>query len=548
METLRAQLLRIQQQLSGLNATQRMLTAALVAIMLMTVIWWGRYAGTAEMVPVFDQPLRAEDAGKIQAALLGAQIETRIEGDRILVPSDRKFQAISILSLNDALPSSNASAAWDEMFKLMSPWDPVAKTQMIHNGTREKVLSRAISSYFPGVAKADVMISAANERRIGATIEPSASVLVTTKGRDFNTRQLVNAAAATVASAIPGMKASNVSVMIDGRRHQPSDLQSAPGGGEHDERLAALEKAETAKIAHLLPAGSLIAVRVEIDVNSSQEQRQSYDAKTTLSKERSIETETQETQQAGPVSSEPGALPNTGLAIGQATLASGNTSTVEKNRTEMEILPGVSRETINKPGGTHKVISAAVRLPRSHFVRKFRQANPTAPSKEPDDATLQPYVSAEMDDLRRSVATAANLASEDSLAISVYDDDVVPLLAATESPATGSSVGMMVGNYGKEIVLGVLAVISLFMVSTIVKKGTPAPVIAAEPEPRATPRLGADEDVAGIVGGDANATLDGMEVDESAVKAQQVVEQVATLVKEDPDAAANLVKRWLNRS
>ena len=40
----------------------------------------------------------------------------------------------------------------------------------------------------------------------------------------------------------------------------------------------------------------------------------------------------------------------------------------------------------------------------------------------------------------------------------------------------------------------------------------------------------------------------GMELDEDSVKAQQMLNQVSNLVAENPDAAANLVKRWLNRS
>jgi flagellar biosynthesis/type III secretory pathway M-ring protein FliF/YscJ len=39
-----------------------------------------------------------------------------------------------------------------------------------------------------------------------------------------------------------------------------------------------------------------------------------------------------------------------------------------------------------------------------------------------------------------------------------------------------------------------------------------------------------------------------MELDEDALRAQQMVEQVKTMVSENPDAAANLVKRWLNRT
>ena len=59
--------------------------------------------------------------------------------------------------------------------------------------------------------------------------------------------------------------------------------------------------------------------------------------------------------------------------------------------------------------------------------------------------------------------------------------------------------------------------------------------------------LGARIDIAGEVS-EGGQTLDGMELDEDAVKAQQMVQQVSTMVKENPDGAANMVKRWLNRS
>ena len=52
MDLLKKQLEKIQQQLAGLSASQKMLTASLVAIMVMTFVWWGRYASTSEMEPV----------------------------------------------------------------------------------------------------------------------------------------------------------------------------------------------------------------------------------------------------------------------------------------------------------------------------------------------------------------------------------------------------------------------------------------------------------------------------------------------------------------
>jgi flagellar biosynthesis/type III secretory pathway M-ring protein FliF/YscJ len=144
------------------------------------------------------------------------------------------------------------------------------------------------------------------------------------------------------------------------------------------------------------------------------------------------------------------------------------------------------------------------------------------------------------------------MASSDAITVDMYYDSGIPMLMApsdgTASGGTSAAMTAMVGGHGKEIAIGALAMISLFMISTIVKKGTPAPVIAQRVEPRETPRIGTVEDIAGVVGNEGPATLDGMELDEDAIRAQQMVEQVSTMVKEDPDGAANLVKRWLNRS
>jgi flagellar biosynthesis/type III secretory pathway M-ring protein FliF/YscJ len=61
------------------------------------------------------------------------------------------------------------------------------------------------------------------------------------------------------------------------------------------------------------------------------------------------------------------------------------------------------------------------------------------------------------------------------------------------------------------------------------------------------PPLVVGEDLAGEVG-EGNALLDGMELDDDAVRAQQMIGQVSSMVKENPDAAAQLVKRWLDRA
>src|ERR1700691_5769706 len=116
MEFFKAQLSRIQEQLNGLSATQKMLTASLVAIMIMTLMWWSRYAGDPEMEPVLDQSLSQADIGLITANLDGKGIPHKVVGDRVLVASDQKTEVLAELGYAQALPK-NFSNAFDELIK-----------------------------------------------------------------------------------------------------------------------------------------------------------------------------------------------------------------------------------------------------------------------------------------------------------------------------------------------------------------------------------------------------------------------------------------------
>ena len=68
MDFFKAQIARIQEQLAGLSATQKMLTASLLAIMVMTLLWWSHWAAEPEMEPVLDQALSQEEIGSSRSA------------------------------------------------------------------------------------------------------------------------------------------------------------------------------------------------------------------------------------------------------------------------------------------------------------------------------------------------------------------------------------------------------------------------------------------------------------------------------------------------
>jgi flagellar biosynthesis/type III secretory pathway M-ring protein FliF/YscJ len=408
------------------------------------------------------------------------------------------------------------------------------------------MLSDVIAGFFPGVSKANVIINPVSERRVGASLVPTAAVQIATRGDDISIKRLVDAAASTVASAVSGLSKSQVSVVINGIPHQVRDNGDGFAGGDLQDEIDALEKSTCEKIAGILMPNALVAVKCDIDNTSSQQTVQTYDKAKSLITEKKIESTSEENSQPSSGGPEPGAVPNTGLSIAPAAAAPGPTNTSEKSDTDMQIYPGMTTEQIVKPPGRATVISAAVRLPRSYLIAKYKSA--IADGKEPDDNMLQTLAAAEFAQIRKDVQNATGVKSDDSISVDTYWDIGAPLLmASANEPNSAANVTSIVTGHVKEIAVGALALMSLFMVSSIVKKNSPAPPIPVPVVEHETPTLVGEERVAGIAG-HGNAMLDGMELDEDAVKAHQMVEQVSTMVKEDPDSAANLVKRWLNRT
>jgi flagellar biosynthesis/type III secretory pathway M-ring protein FliF/YscJ len=548
MELIKAQLARISQQLSLLNASQKMLAGALAVIMVMTLLYWARFAGTAEMEPLLDQSFSQQDITRITAELDARGIQYSVAGDKIKIPADRKWQVMAILGYEQMLPSSTAEG-FDQIVKQMSPWDSAALTEAKLNEYRAASLSQVIRR-FPGVRDAAVMIDPNSQRRIGDSFSASAMVYITMKQAGAKPgKQLVEAAAAVVAGSHAGMTPSDVTVVVDGVPQRVVDPNSDMVNS--DESLDIIQSHErwlSDKIARQLAfiKDAKISVTVELDTESKTTQQKIYDKDKSFSLENETTNHTEESTSSGPTSSEPGVLPNTSMTIA-STGSGGSTMSTSDETAKKAIFPAETVTQIRTPAGKTTVVGATVRVPQSYFAAIWMRKNPDG--KQPTDEVLRTMAEAELPKIREDVLKCTGLTDPNSVNVDTYSDAMPTLAAATDKTASAStsSLPFGIGNYGKEIAIGLLAVVSLFMVSTMVKKGAAAPIPVSLADLEPPPPVVPDEIIAGEVGA-GHQMLDGMELDDDSVRAQQMIEQVSTMVKENPDGAASLVKRWLNRA
>lgn len=563
MELLKSQVARIAEQLAGLTATQKMLAAALVVIMVMTLLYGARNAGTAEMEALLDQSFSKENIVQITGELASRGIAYDVTGDKILIPADRKWQVMAILGYEQLLPS-DTSAGFDALVKGINPLESNSMTDRKFAEYRSATMAKIIRQ-FPNVKEANVIVDGKTQRRIGESIAPTATIQIATKGNvnAKSAKQLADAAASVVVGANAGMPKGNVVVLIDGKRFKTgSDGGDALGGGggigasELLEYRADAESYFRNQIADQLRFMDdvIVNVAVTVDASATRARSQSYDPKATFTKPLEEETHTTETNTAGTASDEPGARPNTGMSIAGGGGAGGTSSTETEERTKLAQYASVVEKNVVTPAGTFSVNSASVRVPRSYFLRAWAAANPGG--KEPTEDTIVAMASVEFPKIRKDVVGVTGIADPQGISVEMYYDALpVTLAGATASADTtgglASSLPLGVGSYGKEIAIGLLAVVSLFMVTSMVKKGTPGVMqmptnIADEfiPPPGV---LSTGELIAGEAGSGGDM-LDAVELDDDAVRAQQMIDQVSNMVKENPDSAASLVKRWMNRN
>jgi flagellar biosynthesis/type III secretory pathway M-ring protein FliF/YscJ len=550
MEFLKAQLSRVQEQFSQLTASQKMLAAALMVITLMTLYWWTNFAGKADMEVLFDQPMAADQIGNAITQLQGAGIEAQAVGDRLHVAADKKLQAIGLLSSTMQLPGDTKNAI-DELVGKINPWMSHSLEDRMFLHAKQTVLAQTLR-YWPQIRHAVVIIDPTRDRGPNGT-EPSASVSVMLKPNAVADQRLAESIGDFISGTFSSLHRSRIKVHINDRSFNLRDKDDQSPTASAEDLLAQLQSYEnhfSKKIKEQFRYIDGVFVTVTCRVNNERTEKnvETIDLKGIASKPVHESSQTEENNSRNGGAGEAGVVPNQGLSVENAGGGDKSSNTTEKTQTDYAVaFPKSIIRTVNN-GGDSTPLGVSVLFPRSRFVQEYKQIKNS--DKEPEPAALQTFIDEQLRLKRAIVKGCVGGLPDESVTVADYADSLPVTSGATLAAAAPMS--LMLTDHAKEIALGALALVSLFMVSNMVRKGsaTPAPAMAMAGggiAPRgAVPLQGREEAVGEAMEGDT--LLDGMELDEESAKAQQMLNQVSALVEENPDAAANLVKRWMNRS
>lgn len=584
MDALRRTLATIQKNLGGMSLTLRLLVGAVVVVLVLILFIVAQTAGTASRVELL-QGADAASVIKAKSALDEAGFKSTAEGGKLYVAAAEAPRARSHLAAVNALPADKA--LYFETLVASNNW---MNSRQVNEQNfliaLQFELSRAISD-FKGVGSAWVVIHVPEPFGLGGSAKvPKASATVTSEDGKPLPQETVNAVAELLAGSRAGLTIENVTVVDSaaGRPRRATSQNDAQTGTAMDHARRVEREAE-AKFYDMLGSipGVIVTVTASVDVARTTSQTQQF----LPNKQGTVamplrNTSTDSLTRESSAAAEPGVAANQAADINRAGGGTGSMTQSNETTNELENRFGTKTETTVDPKGKPTSVAVTVLVPPRFVVGLINRGNPPAdpagggtPPPAPAMAdilkafeaevrplvmsTLTPQVRALISDANRTMPPEEiRQVVQDSISVALMPADPPEPVAVQTAGLFGGIVGGGGGDGGgpagislggglvQTVALGALAAVALGMMLMMVKKaGVQGAQPTAEELVGLPPTLEAEADVIGEAD-EGDTAMAGIEVDESEMQSQKVLEQVGEVVEQKPDQAAKLVARWIN--
>jgi flagellar M-ring protein FliF len=493
---------------------------------------------------------------KMEAALGQANVTGWMrEGNRLRVPAGQQASAIAAIADAGALPA-NFNTVLEDTLNKGNWWEThLYSKERIKDG-RQRQLSEIVRA-MSWVEDAVVIIDEEEPKGFSRQRQITASVSVKPAGgqpldpvRAINLKKFI-------AGCIAGMSPNSVVVTnLDGGEFGANTSPELFEDQPYYKAKILYEQSKRESILSVLKdiPGVRVEVNAQLDVIASET---SASAKRDSKNQATLrETDVQESssQIVPDTGGRVGAVANSAVGPSQATVADAQRQTGSQTSSktlDTEYVPGEERQILTKAPFTPEEVLATVAVPTSYFVDVWRARNPNAtePPKPEDLAPIKSEITTNIENaVEPLIVKSADRIRDTVQRVQVIALDSLPQ-PEIELPSIASQALAWTGRYWNTIAMLGVAMFSLMVMRSVVKgaPANPAPEATASSSPH-TPTLSlATEDVAPHA---EPASAEGSEQRQRLrlKKGTTVKDDLIEIVREDPDAAADILRSWIGKA
>ncbi len=524
----------------------------LVAIVVSLLYLFRVQTSSADELLLGGREFSSAEIALAEAAFAKANLaKSEIVGNKIKIPRGEKSAYLAALAENNALPSDfgtalNTAAAGENPFMSSKSLDLRVQT------AKQRELSLIISR-MQGIEIATVTYDEIDKPGFPRRKEKSAMVAVKPSlGSEISPDQ-IRAIRNTVAGAYAGLDRNSVTVtdISSGRSYAG---QSPDGLGSGDDHLYAeakqrFERDWQAKIydrLRMIP-GVVVGVNVDLDpdllhqTHSHKLDPKSVAVQTTESNENISST-------MPTTAGRPGAVPNSMVnAPAQVSQERGAQSTTERTGNSQASVVGQDHITSRRAPLTPRQVQVVVDVPMSYYRKIWQERNPPVPGEQPKQVAQADLDKIEAEQKKRIEDTVVKLLPRPDTG----NDPFVPVVVTSfhdlaqtpiEAPGVAEQATSWLAANWQTIGMILLGLFSLLMMRSMLQGSTTAPTPVAATENQAASH--ASTAAAGETNADEPATVK-MPRRRFNANGPSLRDELKEMVKEDPDAAATVLRAWI---
>ena len=487
--------------------------------------------------------------GAFSSAGLGGY---ELEGGRVRIPRSEQAVYVAALAEAQALPMN-----WnDSMARALEDTNPFM-TQKERDErmllAKQQNLALVLKS-MKDVANATVHYDSQKKPGLGQERNATASVVIQLVGGRSLDDQRVEMIRGMVTASFADLSSDKVTISdLNGRVHSGS---SKDGIGEgHDHRYIstklAFQKEYEKSIYEALAyvPGVTVAANVELEKDLHRTTHSiEHDPKSVPVAVRE-ETSTSKSESASPRGA-PGLTvqqpqPNQAARVGDT--ARGSTTEEEKSNREERNLVNSKNVTSEEIGLTPRRVTVSVGIPTSYFEEVWRRQNPTPPGQPPQTPDPKALADIETEETTKIQNHVVPLIPKPTDVL-----DPTPLVTVSKfhpitpppipTPSAAAETMAWLGQHWSTLGLGGLALASLFMLRSMIRSNLPE----SRSTPFNLPRAEAEQQAGKPEQAEAEAKPSRLK--RRTASGTSLRDELADLVRDDPDAAANILRGWIGNA
>jgi flagellar M-ring protein FliF len=490
-----------------------------------------------------DGQLNQIEGAIAKAGLSGA----RREGNRILVPTGQRAAYLAAIADGGAIPQDFHTLLENALDK-GGPWESREQTRERLKIAKQQMLAEIIRS-MSWVENAAVIFDEQAPRGLSRNSKVTSTVTVKPMAGESLRPDRAAMLQNLVSHAIVGMQTEDVAVISlgDGGSGGDGEVYADSFKDPYYQTRVAFEQTKKKSIMNVL--NYIPGVRVEVNAvldDTVQETVQSVRPDKQGTALRTSSTDESSNSKTGDGGGQPGPIANgPGRQGALELLARSSESDTKKSVETSDLMVGGEQTTHQRKGLTPKEVWATVAVPRKYIEQIWKQRNPdsqTAPKSE-DLQIVQNELTTKIENLVLPLLDRQHQGESQDKQVQVVVLDSIPAPDIVP-PSMASKAMAWTGQYWTTLAMFGVAMFSLMVLRSMVKGIPPSGAAAAA---AAVPALTVESVEARS--SDNKSDPDRTERTKLRIKkGTSLKDDLADMVREDPDSAAAILKSWIGKA